>query len=156
MCQLDNFRYCFFTVLYLHKIYFILSIRPLFFCKISKVLRSNISHKCTGFIFFRMMIFESTFFLYILYVMTYPWFQVELLSLGFPMTSTPHSLSWLVILACIVMKLLFTDFSLLLTILFIKHSIYPLFAVFYSYGYISSHFLKSLLSAVLSLLFRYT
>ena len=54
---------CFFTVLYLHKIYFILSIRPLFFCKISKVLRSNISHKCTGFIFFRMMIFESTFFL---------------------------------------------------------------------------------------------
>ena len=57
------FNMVFFTVLYLHKIYFILTIRPLFFCKISKMLRSNISHKCTGFIFFRMMIFESTFFL---------------------------------------------------------------------------------------------
>lgn len=54
------------------------------------------------------------------------------------------------------MKLLFTDFSLLITILFRKHSIYPLFAVFYYYGYIYSHFLKSLLSDVLSLLFRCT
>ena len=60
---IELYRYAFFTVLYLHKFYFILSIRPLFFCKISKVLRSNVSHKCTGFIFFRMMIFESTFFL---------------------------------------------------------------------------------------------
>ena len=72
------------------------------------------------------------------------------------MTSTSHSLSCLVILACIVMKLLFTDLSLLLTILFRKHSIYPLFAVFHSYGYISSHFLKSLFSDVLSFLFRCT
>lgn len=72
------------------------------------------------------------------------------------MTSTSHSLSCLVILACIVMKLLFTDLSLLLTILFRKHSIYPLFAVFHSYRYISSHFLKSLFSDVLTLLFRCT
>lgn len=52
------------------------------------------------------------------------------------------------------MSLLFTDFSLLPTRLFRKHSIYPLFVVFHLYGYISSQFLKSLFSDVLSLLFK--
>lgn len=86
--------------------------------------------------------------------MNSPWFQVELLNLGFPACSTPHPIPCLVILCCNVMSILFTDFSLLPTRLFRKHSIYPLFIVFHLYGYISSQFLKSLFSDVLSLLFR--
>ena len=76
------------------------------------------------------------------------------MNLGFPACSTPHPISCLVILGCNVISLLFTDFSLLHTSLFRKHSIYPFFAVFHLYGYISSQFLKSLFSDVLSLLFR--
>ena len=74
------------------------------------------------------------------------------MSLGFPVPSISHTLSCLVILGCRVMSLLFTDFTLFLTRLLEKHSIYPLLTVFYYYRYISSHFLKSLLSDVLSLL----
>lgn len=76
------------------------------------------------------------------------------MNLGFPACSTPHPISCLVILGCNVMNVLFTDFSLLPTRLFRKHSIYHLFAVFHLYGYISSQFLKSLFSDALSLLFR--
>ena len=72
--------------------------------------------------------------------------------LSFHPTSTSHSLSCLDLLVYIVMNLLFTDFSLFITRLLLKHSIYPLFAFFHSYYYISSPFLKSLFSDVLSLL----
>ena len=54
-------------------------IMPLFFCKISKMLRSDIPHKCTGFILFRMMILETTLLL------TSFWFLISVI------ISAPHS-----------------------------------------------------------------